>query len=290
MAGEVVLVTGANSGIGKATALELAARGATTILACRDSSKAAQARNEISEATGNEAVTTVPLDLRDLRSVEQCAKEVQQRFGQVDVLINNAGGTWSERRVTPDGLEQMFVVNYLGHYALTRLLLPSIRRVPAGRIVNVTSAGHWLVTRMHWDDLQFERRWWGPEPYAQSKLAQILFTRELALRYGDEGIVAHAAHPGFVRTGLGRDGDLQGFFNMLILDVMMLPAVSATKGARTVIYLATSPEAVSSNGGYWAHCRPGRSSPAAKDDQAAMRLWEVSEKLVTEAGIALAES
>jgi retinol dehydrogenase-14 len=286
MDAKVVLITGANTGIGRATAEAVAARGATTILACRNRAKADRAVQEIRASTGHEDVTSVGVDLADLADVERCAVEVLDRFGPLHVLVNNAGGTWSVPVITPQGFEQTFVVNYLSHYLLTRLLLGSLLRAAPSRIVNVTSAGHRLVRAMDWDDLQGERQWSPTEAYGQSKLAQILFTRELARRFGGEGVIAHAAHPGLVRTRFGADGDTYGAAKRLFA-VGRLVSASPARGARTPVFLATSPQAGRSNGGYWAHARPGRPSRAATDDAAARRLWEVSERLVTGVGIRL---
>jgi retinol dehydrogenase-12 len=284
MDGKVVLITGANTGIGKATAEAVAARGARTILACRDLAKADLAAQEIRASTGNDDVTNVRVDLADLEDVERCAVEVLDRFGRLDVLVNNAGGTWSVPVITPQGFEQTFVVNYLSHYLLTRLLLGSLLRAAPSRIVNVTSVGHRFVRGMDWDDLQYERRWSPRDAYGQSKLAQILFTRELARRFGGDGVVAHAAHPGFVRTRFGADGDTYGGAATL-LRVGKLVSVSPAHGAKTSIHLATSPQAALSNGGYWARAKPGHPSRAAKDDASARRLWDVSERLITGVGI-----
>ncbi|MFI5040869.1 MAG: SDR family oxidoreductase [Acidimicrobiales bacterium] len=286
---KVVLVTGANTGIGKETAAAVAARGATTLLACRNLAKGHEAAADIRAMTGNENVVVIQLDLKDLAAIERCASEVNDRFGRVDVLVNNAGGWWSSREVTAQGFEQTFAVNYLGHYVLTRLLLESLRHAAPSRIVNVTSLGHFFVRGMNWDDLQSERRWWPSQAYGQSKLALILFTRELARRFGDSGIVAHVGHPGVARTRFGQDGDLHGASKAL-LRVTMLVSVPPERGARTSIHLATSPEVVTSNGRYWSHAKPARSSRAARDDDAARRLWDVSEQLVTRVGMVLPSS
>src|ERR1700722_3856122 len=174
MDGRVVLITGANTGIGKATAEAVAARGATTFLACRNVAKAVQAVQEVRASTGNDDVTNVRVDLADLEDIARCAVEVLDRFDRLDVLVNNAGGTWSVPVITPQGLEQTFVANYLGHYLLTRLLIGSLLRAAPSRIVNVTSVGHRFVRGMDWDDLQCERHWSPAKAYGQSKLAQIL--------------------------------------------------------------------------------------------------------------------
>jgi len=198
LAGKVVLVTGANSGIGKATALQLAREGATTILACRDLAKARQAEEEIRRVSGNDAVSLVEPDLGDLRSVERCASEVIARTDGIDVVINNAGAADRSRVLPPQGFEQTSAVNYLGHYVLTRLLLHHFRREPQARVISVSSNGHNFAGGIRRNDLTFERSYSTTTAYANAKLAQVLFTRELAHRQSEAGVFAHAVHPGFV--------------------------------------------------------------------------------------------
>ena len=282
----MVVVTGANSGVGKETAAALAAKGATTVLACRDMTKAEDAAAEIRESSGNVDVGTVCLDLGDLHNVVQCADEVLGRFKTVHVLVNNAGGYWDVRDTTAQGFERHFGVNYLGHYLLTRRLLNAPGGVAPNRIVNVTSAGHRTVKSMSWEDLQLERRWTAPRAYGQSKLAQILFTREIARRLGGLGVIAHAAHPGVVRSNFAADGDTRGIQRLTVRAVTIL-GVSPANGARTSIHLACSEEADRSNGQYWVRSKQHRPSKAARDDEAARRLWKVSEDLVTATGAAL---
>ncbi len=282
--GAVALVTGANCGIGKETAAALAAEGATTVLACRDVTKADKAAAEIREVTGSEDLATVRVDLGDLRSVAECTDEVLERFETVDVLVNNAGGYWDARHTTAQGFEQHFGVNYLSHYLLTRRLLDALGATAPNRIVSVTSFGHRAVKGMNWDDLQLERGWTAPRAYGQSKLAQILFGREIARRYGGLGVVAHAAHPGVVRSNFAADGDTHGI-QKLTVRAFSAFGVSPSTGARTSVHLASSDEAARSNGGYWARSRQREPSNAARDDAAARRLWEVSEDLVSATGV-----
>lgn len=286
MSARTVLVTGANSGIGRETAGALAAMDATTILACRDMAKAEQAATEIRQTTGNDNVRAVSMDLSDLHSVTRCAQEVLDRFGSVDVLVNNAGGYWDVRAATAQGFEQHFGVNYLSHYLLTRKFLDACDGRAPGRIVSVTSIGHRAVRGMAWDDLQMDRGWTVSRAYGQSKLAQLLFTRELARRFGDRGVVAHAAHPGVVRSNFAEDGDTHGV-NRLAVRAFSTFGVPPDVGARTSIYLASSDEAGRSNGGYWVRCKQHRPSTAARDAEAARRLWDRSEELLTATGIAL---
>ncbi len=285
MKGKVALVTGANCGIGKETAAVLAERGALTVLACRDTDKAEQAAIQLRDLTGNNQVETISVDLKDLQSVARCVDELLDRFATIDVLVNNAGGYWDVRETTPQGFEQHFAVNYLSHYLLTRRLLDACGGAAPSRVVNVTSVGHRAVKCMNWDDLQFERGWNVGRAYGQSKLALILFTHEIARRFGDLGVIAHAAHPGFVKSNFAEDGDTHGV-QRLTVRLMTLFGVTPAVGAKTSVHLATSQEAGLSNGGYWVRSTSRAPSRAARDGDAARRLWDVSQRLLIEAGVA----
>jgi NAD(P)-dependent dehydrogenase (short-subunit alcohol dehydrogenase family) len=282
--GKVVVITGSNVGIGKETAVGLATLGATTVLACRNMDKASTAANEVTERSGNSDVHVLALDLADLVSVRDCAKELQDRFDRLDVLVNNAGGIWTERQLTAQGFEYTFGVNHLGHFYLTNLLLSRLRASAPARIVNVASlAHHAAVTGLRWADLQFERRYSAMGAYSQSKLANLLFTRELARRLDPAEVTANAAHPGPVRSGFGLDGDLRGIMgwgNRLIRYFEVSPAT----GARTSIKLASDASLAGRSGEYWARGRRGVMSPAARDSAAAERLWTESERLLAAAG------
>lgn len=284
MDGRIALVTGANSGIGKETAVGLARLGATTILACRDPGRAARAAEEVRERSGSGDVHVVPLDLADGKTVTACAEEVLERWPRLDVLVNNAGGIWSTRQVTSDGFEQTLGVNHLGHFLLTRLLLARLRSSAPSRIVNVTSFGHHFAPLgMRFEDLQSERRYLALEVYGRSKLANLLFTRELARRLEGTGVTANAAHPGPVRSGFGMDGDLrgiEGWGNRIVRRFEL----SSEAGARTSLFLATAPELQGRSGGYYARSKPAHMSRQARSAHGAERLWKVSEELLAEAG------
>ena len=211
MHGKVVVVTGSNVGIGLETAVGVAALEATTVLACRNRAKAEAAATEVTQRTWNDDVHVVPLDLADLASVREAAENILSRWDRLDVLVNNAGGTWSERRLTAQGFEYTFGVNHLGHFLLTSQLLPRLRASAPSRIVNLTSVGHHAAWHgMRFDDLQSEKGYDAMEAYCRSKLANVLFTRQLALRLEGTGVTANAVHPGPVRSGFGMDGDLSG--------------------------------------------------------------------------------
>jgi len=287
MQGKVVVITGSNTGIGEATAEALATMGATTVMACRNLQKAEAAATAVRAASGSDDVHVVSLDLADLSSVETCASEVLSRWDHLDVLVNNAGGIWSDRQVTAQGFEQTLGVNHIGPFFLTALLLDRLKGADAGRIVNLSSVGHHgAFTGMNWNDLQGEKRYSTFGAYSQSKLANLLFTCGLAKRLADTRVTANAVHPGPVRSGFGMDGDMTGIVglgNRLIRPF----EISATAGAATSVYLASSPEVQGRSGGYYVRSKPGHPSKQGRSDAAADRLWEVTESMITESGFTL---
>ena len=276
----VVVITGANTGLGEATAVALARMGATTVLACRNPDRAAAAAQRVRGQSGSDQVEIAELDLGDLESVRHAADEILERFDRLDVLVNNAGGLSTERRTTRQGFEQTFGVNHLGPFLLTNLLLDRLRQSAPSRIVNVSSVGHRAARGMRWEDLQFAHGYNTFGAYGQSKLANILFTQALARRLAPSEVTANACHPGSVRTELGRDGDTSGFIGLMSFTVLRPLYVSAARGARTQVYLASAAEMDGRSGGYYVGCRKHRPSRAARDDEAAERLWDVSEQLV----------
>lgn len=284
---KVVVITGANAGIGKETAVGLASTGATTVLACRNLDKAAAAATEVKERSGNDQVHVVSLDLGDLASVGTCAATIKDTWDRLDVLVNNAGGIWSERATTAQGFEQTFGVNHLGHFYLTTLLIDRLALSAAtepSRVVNLSSVGHHAAFGgMRWDDLQSERRYTAMAAYSHSKLANILFTRGLTHRLDPQKVTANAAHPGPVRSQFGMDGDMKGVMGLGYRIVRPFQ-ISPKAGAKTSIFLATDPSVANKTGGYWARRRPGFMSRAARDDSAAERLWAESERLLESVG------
>jgi NAD(P)-dependent dehydrogenase (short-subunit alcohol dehydrogenase family) len=288
MQGKVVVITGSNVGIGKETAVGVAALGATTVLACRNEEKAAAAAAEVKQRSGNDDVQLVSLDLGDLASVKSAADDILSRWDRLDVLVNNAGGTWSERALTTQGFEQTFGVNHLGHFYLTGLLLARLEASAPSRVVNLASVGHHMAFRgMRFEDLQSEKRYSAMEAYGRSKLANVLFTCELAKREDGKGVTVNVAHPGPVRTGFGMDGDLKGLMGLGNRFVRPFE-ISAASGAKTSIYLATSPDVEGKTGIYWVRSKPGHMSPQARNGEQARQLWDESEKLLASAGFALA--
>jgi NAD(P)-dependent dehydrogenase (short-subunit alcohol dehydrogenase family) len=281
MQGKTVVVTGGNSGIGFETAAALASMGARVLLTARNADKGRAAVAAISQRlAGDGRVQLVVFDLADLASVRRGAAEILEQAPQLDVLVNNAGLVLTERIETVDGYEATFAINHLGPFLLTNLLLDRMTASAPSRIVNVASTAHNAARKgMPFDDLQNTHRYRGMRVYGESKLANILFTLELSRRFADKGLTANSLHPGTVRTGYGGDGDARGFlaFGIKIASPFFL---SPAKGARTSIYLASSPEVEGVSGEYFVKCKPRKPRRWAQDPEAARRLWEVSEELV----------
>jgi NAD(P)-dependent dehydrogenase (short-subunit alcohol dehydrogenase family) len=260
----IVLVTGATDGIGLQTAVDLARTGVRVVVHGRNTAKVEKARRAVEEAGGRaEGVT---FDLASLASVRQGAEELTRRFARLDVLVNNAGVFMNERVLTADGLEATFQINHLAPFLLTNLLLKGPLAGPRVRIVNVSSIAH-SRGRMHFEDLQLARGFNGYAAYAQSKLANILFTLELAERLPPEQATVNCLHPGVVSTKLLTEG-----FGMGGSD-------SVEEGAATSVFLATSPEVEGVTGRYFARQREVNPAPQAHDVAARKRLWQLSEEL-----------
>jgi len=273
MDGRVCVVTGATNGIGKETALGLARLGATVVIVARNVERAAQTANEIERETGNRNVEMVIADFASLAAVGAAAAEIARRHPTVHVLVNNAGRASKQRMVSADGFEMTFAVNHLAPFLLTRELLPRLRAGAPSRIVNVASAGE-RNGAMRFDDLQSERNYRGFNAYAMSKLANVLFTYELALRLDGTGITANCLHPGAVATDLLRQ--IPKLLFAMISPFLLTPA----KGARTVLFLAASPRVEGVSGGYFQKCRAARSSRRSYDVATRKRLWDVSEAMM----------
>ena len=272
MEDRVLLVTGANSGIGKATALGLARLGGTVVMACRSATRGEAARQDIVRDSGNSKVYLEIVDLASEDSTRSFAEEFKRKYPRLDVLINNAGVYTPHREVTPDGLERTFEVNYLSGFLLTHLLLDLLKKSAPSRIVNVSSSAHSGGT-IHFDDLQGERRYGGFGAYGQSKLAQILFTQELARRLQGTGVTVNACHPGVIRTNLGMGG------TSVVVQFVRMFLKSPEKGAETPIYLSISPDVAGVTGKYFANKHIREPSRAAQDPVAARRLFDVSAEL-----------
>jgi NAD(P)-dependent dehydrogenase (short-subunit alcohol dehydrogenase family) len=283
MNGRTVIVTGANSGVGKATATALAAAGARTVITSRSRSRGQQAVADIRRASGSDLVDLVVFDLADLHSVREGAAELLSQCGQIHVLVNNAGLVLSDRAVTKDGFEMTFATNHLGPFLLTRLLTERLVASAPARVVTVSSTAHQSArTGLVFDDLQSEHDYSAMQVYGRSKLANILFANELARRLAGTGVTSNSLHPGIVATGFGRDHDTGGVlaFGLRLAKPFML---TAERGARTSVYLASSPEVAEVTGTYFAKCRPKSPSAAAQDPTTAVMLWSISEELVERA-------
>jgi NAD(P)-dependent dehydrogenase (short-subunit alcohol dehydrogenase family) len=276
MAARTVLVTGGTGGIGRATALGLAAMGANVAITGRDRVRAEDAGREIRTATGTRVDVLVG-DLSDQSEVRRLAAEALERLPRIDVLVNNVGGYWNSRHETADGLELTFAVNHLAPFLLTNLLLDRLEHSAPARVVTVSSHAH-AQGRIHFDDLQGERSYSGARAYNQSKLANVLFTYEFARRLHGSDVTANALHPGVVSTGFGAEdpGGIQRLVVPLLRPFMKSPA----RGAATSIHLVSAPELEGVNGRYFTNSKPKRSSPRSNDKDSAARLWEVSADLV----------
>jgi NAD(P)-dependent dehydrogenase (short-subunit alcohol dehydrogenase family) len=286
MEGKVVVITGGNAGIGKETAVVLAQRGATVLITARDAQRGAAALDEIRRraARDDDGVGVMALDLSSFASVRGFAAALPERTDRLDVLLNNAGLVLRDRRETVEGFEMTFGVNHLGPFLLTDLLLDRLRATPGARIVNVSSHAHKQARNgLDFDDLQTTRRYRGFAVYSRTKLANILFTRELARRLDGTGVTTNALHPGFVASSFGRDGDTGRLGDIGMVFTRPF-AISAAQGALTSIHLASSPEVGDVTGQYWYKCALSTPSRAAQDDDAARRLWAVSEQLIAGAG------
>lgn len=283
MAGKVVAITGANTGIGKETAVALARMGAIVAMTSRDPGRGAEALTDVRARSGSNAVELLSLDLADLGSVRACATELLDRYDRLDVLVDNAGLVMARRTVTTDGFETTFGVNHLGHFYLTNLLLDRLRASAPARVVVVASQAHKMARQgLDFDDLQTaRRRYRGFDAYSRSKLANLYFVRELARHLAGTGVTVNAAHPGYVASRFGRDGDM--YFEPLLRLGAKLIAISPEEGARTSVYLASSAEVDGVTGGYYLKCRPVSMSKNAQDDVAARRLWDASDALLAAA-------
>jgi len=279
--GKVAVVTGGNSGIGKEAALALARQGAHVVIAARNPAKAAAAVAEIeSAADARGRVETIPIDLASFASVRDFAAAFAREHDRVDILLNNAGLVLRKRVETVDGHETQFQVNHLGHFLLTQLLHDALVRGAPARVVNVSSYAHKTVRNgLDFDDLDWKRRRYRSfAVYSATKFMNVLFTRELARRSDPDVITANALHPGFVGSNFAREGDL-GVFGTVAMPLIRPFAISSAKGALTSIYLSSSPDVEGITGQYFFRGKAVAPIPAALDDAAAARLWEISEKL-----------
>lgn len=276
MQDKICLITGANAGIGQQTALELAQMGATVVIVARDPQRGEAARAAIAATTGNPRVELLQADFASPPSIHAMATSFAARYDRLDVLVNNAGVYLTGRETTADGLERTFAVNHLGYFMTTLLLWPSLLAAPSARVINLSSDAH-RQAKLNLDDLQNERKYASFRAYAQSKLANVLFTYELDRRRGNAPVTVNAVHPGFVASNFGRNN--RGVIGLVMTRLVPLFAKSVVEGAATSVYLASSPEVAGVSGRYFVDCRPVKSAPQSYDRTAAERLWAVSEEL-----------
>jgi retinol dehydrogenase 14 len=276
MAGMSVLVTGGTGGIGKATATGLAALGARVGITGRDQARTEAAAAGIRAAAGSPVVDAFAADLSVQAGVRRLAAQVLDTYPRLDVLVNNAGGFWAHRHVTADGLEYTFALNHLAPFLLTSLLLDRLTASAPARIVTVSSGAH-TRARIDFDDLQGEQTYSGQRAYSQSKLANVMFTYELARRLDGTGVTATVLHPGVVRTSFGAED--QAAYLAAMIGVARPFMKTPAQGASTPIYLASSPQVEGITGRYFVNRKPKTSSKASYDTAAAARLWQVSADL-----------
>ncbi|MEW4569358.1 SDR family oxidoreductase [Tautonia sp. JC769] len=276
MEGKRCLVTGATSGIGAVTAQELARLGAEVILVGRNPEKCEEMRERLRQQSGDAAIHAMVADLSSQAEVRRLAEVVRDRFDRLDVLVNNAGALFLERRESVDGIEMTFALNHLAYFLLTHLLLDRLKAAAPSRIVVVASDAH-RGASIDFEDLQGRDRFKGFRAYRQSKLANILFAGELARRLDGSGVTVNALHPGVVNSSFFSSGEGPAWWVMK--RVAGLFAISPEHGARTSVYLARSPEVEGVSGAYFVKQREVKPDAAAQDDEVARRLWRVSEEL-----------
>lgn len=280
MTGRIVLITGANSGIGLATANHLAALGAEVLLVCRDVSRGQSALRTVTSVAKSAQPKLLLADLSQQTSIRRLAQDVRTAVERVDVLINNAGAVFSQRELTPDGIEKTFATNHLASFLLTGLLMSHLRRSKSARIVNVASRVH--ANALDFDNLQCERAYSAMKAYRQSKLENILFTYELARRLGT-GISANCLAPGLVASNFGHNAG--GLISLMPKVLAMVGlAISPEDGAKTSIFLASDPAVEGVSGRYFYKCQETQSKPVSYRDEVARQLWKVSARMVHQVG------
>lgn len=273
---KIVLITGATNGIGLVTAHELAKMGAQIVIVSRNVHKCALITEQIKQATGNANIEYIAADLSNRAGVHHAAHEFKIRHTRLDVLLNNAGAMFIPRQVSEDGIEMTFALNHLSYFLLTILLLDTLKASGPARIINVSSDAH-KNGSINFDDLQMEKSYTGLAAYNQSKLANILFTYELARKLEGTRVTANTLHPGLVSTGFNKNnGPLMKFAMGLLTPFSRNP----TEGAKTSIYLASSSEVDGVSGKYFDESKPAPSSPISYNRATAERLWQVSLEMI----------
>jgi NAD(P)-dependent dehydrogenase (short-subunit alcohol dehydrogenase family) len=280
MQGKVVMVTGATNGIGLETAKALAAMGATIVGVGRSPQKCADTAAAITNATGNSKVEFLVADLSVQSQVRQLAQTFKQEYSRLDVLLNNAGAFFARREESKDGIEMTWALNHLSYFLLTDLLLDMLKAGASTRIVNVSSEAHGRAKAIHFDDVEFKHGYSGWAAYGHSKLANVMFTYELARRLEGTTVTTNVLHPGFVATGFGHNNG--GLMRTGMNVVQKIAAKRPEQGAQTSIYLASSPAVEGVSGQYFVDSKAARSNEASYDVAAQQRLWKLSEQMVRE--------
>jgi len=282
--GKIAIITGANTGIGYETALDFAKRGATVILACRDLKRAQNAADKIIEQTNNNKIEVEHLDLADLDSVREFSKRMNSKLNRLDLLINNAGIMMCPNWRTKQGFEMQFGTNHLGHFLLTNLLLDLLKKTNKSRVVNVSSLAH-TFNDINWQDINWDKSYNAIKAYGQSKLANILFTTELAKRLQGTSVTTYSLHPGTVKTELLRNAGegltfLVPIFLKIVHPIWCIISKTSAEGAQTTIHCAVSDDVLEYSGSYFSDCRRKIPSKNARNEENATKLWNLSEKMV----------
>jgi len=273
MHGKTVVITGATSGIGEVAAIRLAEKGARIVFTARDKARADDTMAALKRANPRGDHAMHMADLSRLSEMKRAAAELA-REPRIDVLVNNAGALFNKRTETADGLEMTFALNHMAYFVITNMLLGKLKA--RARIVTVASNAH-RGARLDFDDLQSRRGYAGFPVYSRSKLCNILFNRELARRLAGSGVTANALHPGFVATRFGNDSG--GIVRAVLKVAKPIGAISPEEGARTIIYLASSPDVAAVSGGYFYECKPATPTAEARNDEDAKRLWDISQQI-----------
>ena len=277
MKDKIVLITGGSSGIGLATAEALAAMGAEIILAARSEEKLKEAAQQIESKTGNKNIKYYLADFSSQKSIRALAEKIKKDYQKIDVLINNAGGVFPTFKLNDDGLEMTIGTNHFAYFLLTNLLLDLIKKSDYARIVNVASESHYSG-KIDFESFKKEKGYFIMKAYGQSKLANVLFTAELAARLKGTQVTVNALHPGFVKTEIGNK-DTQWYSKLFWTLATKLAAISVEDGAKTSIYLASSPDVKGVSGKYFDKCKEKEPAALAKDKALQKELWRVSEQL-----------
>ena len=276
MDNKICLVTGANAGIGFETAKSLCAQGATTILVCRSEEKARKAAAEIKKEVPDAKTDFAVADLSSQKQLHELAGNILSRYDRLDVLINNAGSWFSDFKLTEDGVERQWAINHIAPFLLTHLLLPALQKAQEPRVINVSSDSH-FHGKIHFEDVNLRKKYHGLRAYAQSKLANVLFTFEFDKRNPSGHISIYAVQPGLVKTDIGLKHTIS--FHGLMWKLRRLTGVSPEKGAATSVYLASSAEVSGMSGKYWDKCKPKPAAKHAYNTDDAARLWELSKEM-----------